>query len=399
MKTSKIIFHIDMNCFYASCEIAQNDELKGKPIVVAHADTLRKSIILSPSYEARAFGIKTTMLVRDALRLCNDLIVVEPDMNLYNQYSKMFFDFLYKITPNIEIASIDEGYLDVTEICEKINAIELANRIQKTLYDKYKLPCSIGIAPNKFLAKMASDMKKPFGITVLRKREIDKYMWPLSISKMFGVGKKTSPRLEELGIKTIGDLANYKDLESLKKVLGPSHAESLIERANGIDNSIVDTQGFNDVLSISNSYTFDIDQNDELYIKNTLRIISNTVSNRLQKKELKAQTIGIQIKYSNFKQINRSKGLEIPVNEEIDVYKIVEDLFEEFYDDKMMIRLVGVFATRLIESKNEIKQYSIFDNLSELEKESEVQRLLNNMQRKFGKDSIARGYYKYESNE
>ena len=212
MKSYQIIFHIDMNCFFASCEIAVDPSLKGQPIVVARLDPLRKGIILSPSYEARKYGIKTTMRVKDALPLCPQLKVVEPNYELYQDMSNKFFGYLSNITDQIEPASIDEGYLNVTKACDNISAIELANKIQKDLLSLYKLPCSIGIAPNKFLAKMASDMKKPLGITVLRKREIDKLMWPLDISEMFGVGKKTAPRLRAIGINTIGDLANYKNI-------------------------------------------------------------------------------------------------------------------------------------------------------------------------------------------
>ena len=157
MQTSRIIFHIDINAFYAACELINDPSLKGKPIVVAHNDVLRKSIILSPSYEARAYGIKTTMLVRDAYNLCDKIIVVEPKMDLYQKHSELFFSFLEKITTQIEAGSIDEAFLDVTEVAKKSDPIRLAQFIQSTLYNKYQLPTSLGIAPNKFLAKMASN--------------------------------------------------------------------------------------------------------------------------------------------------------------------------------------------------------------------------------------------------
>ena len=135
MKTTyKIIFHIDMNCFFASCEIAENDSLKNLPIVIAHNDVFRKSIILTASYEARKYGIYTTMLVRDAIKLCPELTIVEPNYSLYQHYSQLFFNYLYTITNKIEITSIDEGYLDVTEVCENIHAVELANCMKNTNY-------------------------------------------------------------------------------------------------------------------------------------------------------------------------------------------------------------------------------------------------------------------------
>ncbi|MCI6013414.1 MAG: DNA polymerase IV, partial [Coprobacillus sp.] len=192
-KISKIIFHIDMNCFYCSCEIAENEDLSGKPIVVAHKDIIDRGIILSPSYEARKYGIKATMKVSEAKRLCKDIIVIEPRMELYHKYSQDFYNYLLSLAKDIkvEMASCDEAYVDVSQF--GTGAVELASKIQKDIYELYGLPCSIGIAPNKFLAKMASDMKKPMGITILRKRDLPEVMWPLPIEDLMGIGKKTAP--------------------------------------------------------------------------------------------------------------------------------------------------------------------------------------------------------------
>ncbi|MDD3171922.1 MAG: DNA polymerase IV [Bacilli bacterium] len=408
MKTSRIIFHIDMNCFFASCEIAENPDLFGKPVVIAHDDPFQRSIILSPSYEARAFGIKTTMQVREAFKLCKDIIVVEPDMNIYSSYSKQFNDYLLKISPKVKMASIDEAYIDVTDV--KIPALELAKKIQDDLIRDLHLPCSIGIAPNKFLAKMASDMKKPLGITVLRKREIDKYLWPLPIEEMQGIGKKTAPKMRELGIKTIGDLANFKDFDALKNKIGLINATGLVQRANGIDDSSVDYSNNDGVFSVSNSHTFDHNIYEEKILKDTLKVLANTVANRLQKKNIQAYTIGIQIKYANFRQINRSRSLEKATNDEYEIFKIVstilDDNFEEgkstfnIKEDDNCIRLLGVFANRVIESSEQpVTQISIFDNLSELEKKVELKKILDGVKDKFGTTSINQGYYEYRNSD
>lgn len=391
MNISRIIFHIDMNAFFASCEIAENRELMNKPVIIAHNDTLRKSIILTANYEARKYGIKTTMMVKEAIKLCPDVVVIEPNMELYNYYSKLFFDYLQTISPYIEEGSIDEAYLDVSHLLNKVNIEQLARNIQKELYTRYLLPCSIGIGPNKFLAKMASDMKKPLGITILRRREIDKYLWPLPIEKMYGVGKKTAPRLREIGINTIGDLANYQDIEILQNTVGINHSLSLKQRANGFDDSLVNT--INEVSSMSTSHTFDHDINDELLIKKTIKILVNTLSYRLEEKALKAQTIGIQIKYSDYKTINRSRQSDVPTNNAKQIYFICEDLFEEYYDFKTDLRLIGVFANRLTEDYEEIKQYSIFE-IDELNKENEIHKLLNEIQNAYGKETISKGFRK-----
>ncbi len=406
MKTSRIILHIDMNCFFASCEIAENPELLKKPVVIAHDDPFQRSIVLTASYVARSYGIKTTMQVREAFQLCKDIIIIEPDMDLYVSYSEKFYQYLLTITKKVEMASIDEAYVDVSDY--QGNVVALADKIQNDLLKEYRLPCSIGIAPNKFLAKMASDMKKPLGITILRKRELNQYLWPLSLEEMHGVGKKTAPKLQSLGLKTIGDLANPKNLALMKQKLGNIYATSLHQRANGIDDSEVDYSGKVEVGSISNSHTFDRNIYEERILKDTLKILVNTVANRLQKKNLKAYTIGLQLKYANFRQINRSQSLETPTNDESDIYKITEAILDEnfeegLYDinnrrDSNCIRLIGVFANRIVESKEQPhQQITIFDNLTELEKKEELKKIIDGVKTKFGETTINQGYYEYQN--
>lgn len=389
MNISQIIFHIDLNAFFASAEIAKNPALLEKPVVVAHKSALKKSIILTANYEARKFGIKTTMMVRDAMKLCPSLVVVEPKMKLYQEYSNLFFAYLRKITPNIEPGSIDEGFLDVSIVCTKIHPLELAKKIQDDLWNLYKLPCSIGIAPNKFLAKMASDMKKPMGITILRKREIDQYLWPLPVEKMFGVGKKTAPRLNEIGIYTIGDLAKETNLSILKEAIGENMGESLYQHANGQDESKVNPNQ-EEVSSVSTSHTFEHETLDEVLIKSTLKWLSNSVSSRLENKYLKAYTIGIILKQNNMDTIHRSKAVLEATSDSIVIGHIVEGLLEEHYSFKTPLRLVGVFASRVIEEQEEVKQYSIFE-LDDIEKENEIHHLLSELKEMYGKDAISLG--------
>jgi len=397
-----------MNCFFASCEIAENPELLKKPVVIAHDDPFQRSIVLTASYVARSYGIKTTMQVREAFQLCKDIIIIEPDMDLYVSYSEKFYQYLLTITKKVEMASIDEAYVDVSDY--QGNVVALADKIQNDLLKEYRLPCSIGIAPNKFLAKMASDMKKPLGITILRKRELNQYLWPLSLEEMHGVGKKTAPKLQSLGLKTIGDLANPKNLALMKQKLGNIYATSLHQRANGIDDSEVDYSGKVEVGSISNSHTFDRNIYEERILKDTLKILVNTVANRLQKKNLKAYTIGLQLKYANFRQINRSQSLETPTNDESDIYKITEAILDEnfeegLYDinnrrDTNCIRLIGVFANRIVESKEQPhQQITIFDNLTELEKKEELKKIIDGVKTKFGETTINQGYYEYQNSD
>lgn len=380
-----------MNCFFASCEIAQNPALKGKKIAVAPNAKDRRGIILAASYEARPYGVHSAMRVSDALRKCPDLIIVEPSMGIYGEYSRKFFEYVLKITPLVEPASIDEGYLDITDVCKPEEVVDLAKKIQTDLLEQFKLPCSIGIAPNKFLAKMASEMKKPLGITILRKREIAEKLWPMPIKSMFGVGKKTLTTLLTMGIKTIGELANYDNVDLLKEIIGETNALSLYSHANGIGSNEVDINRFNDVSSISNSQTFDHDEYDLSNMKLIIKLLTNTMCHRMEKRSLKAYNFTLQLKYNNFKVTSKSITIMNPTSDSRRIYKMFENLFEEFYDDAFPLRLIGVSAGKLIEANDEIKQLSIFDSLDEEQKDHEIDNLIKSINSDLGGLALKRG--------
>ncbi len=388
-----------MNCFFVSCEVAENEALRGKKVAVAPHTNDRKGIILAASYEARPYGVRSAMRVSDALYKCPDLILVEPTHGLYSEYSRRFFEYFLKITPLVEPASIDEGFLDITDVCKPEDTISLAQKIQKDLLELYKLPCSIGIAPNKFLAKMASDMKKPFGITILRKREVQEKLWPLPIGDMIGVGKKTLETLLTIGIKTIGDLANYKDQNLLKEVIGETNAVSLYMHAHGHGSNEVDVNRFNDVSSISNSQTFEHDEYDINNMKLMIKLLTNSICNRLEKRNLKAYNFSLQLKYNNFKVTNRSITLKNPTSDNRRVYKLFEELFDDFYDISYPLRLIGVGASKVVESSEEIRQMSIFDSLDEESKNQEIDKLIKNLNNEFGNLALKRGIKEENSND
>lgn len=388
-----------MNSFFASCEIAENPSLKGKKIAVGHLGNDRKGIIVAASYEAKPYGIRAAMPVHEAMIKCPDLIIVEPRMSLYAEYSRKFFDYFLSITPLVEPGSIDEAYLDVTDVCAPSMIVDLAKTMQNDILTKFNLPCSIGIAPNKFLAKMASDMKKPLGITVLRKREIDKLLWPLPISSMYGVGTRSLDSFKALNIKTIGDLANYKDMKLLQDVLGKTSSESLYYHANGGGSTEVDVNRFTDVSSISNSQTLDHDEYDPVKMLLMIKILTNTLSNRLSKANLKAHTFTLQIKYNTFKLVSKSKTFTDPINDEKKMYNIMKDLFEDLYDNITAVRLFGVGANKLVESKEEVRQLSLFDDLDEVEKDHNITSLLESINKSIGSIVIKRGVDQTETKD
>ncbi len=390
----RVIFHIDMNSFFASCEIAENPNLKGKKVAVAHMSLDKKGMVLAATYEAKAYGIKTTMLVYEALRLCPDIIFVEPKHDLYQEYSRKFFSYFHKITPLVEPASIDEGYLDVTDICKPNGYIALAEKIQKDLLDLYNLPCSIGIAPNKFLAKMASDIKKPLGITVLRKRDIEKLMWPLPIEDFFGAGKKTCKILREINIKTIGDLANFKDVKMLENLVGENNAKYLLSHANGEGSSLVDPNRHDNVSSISNSHTLDNDEYNPDNVLLLIKVLSNTVSKRMEEESLRGQTFTLQLKYNNFKMVSKSITISKPTNNSYQMIRIYSEIFEELYDADYAVRLVGVSSSKLSKGKEMVVQMSIFDELDKEAMDFEISKIIKNINEEVGTNCIQIGFYK-----
>ncbi|GAC89949.1 hypothetical protein KN10_0385 [Anoxybacillus flavithermus NBRC 109594] len=195
----RIIFHIDCNSFFASCEMARDPSLKEKPVVVAGDPKERRGIVLAANYLAKQLGIYTTMPLWEAKKRCPSLVVRKPNFSLYRAISQQMFERLQCVSPILERASIDEGYLDVTEMAPSVHPLILAENIQRDLLETAQIPVSIGIAPNKFLAKMASEIKKPLGITILRKRDVPNVLWPLAVENMHGVGKKNRQKVECAG--------------------------------------------------------------------------------------------------------------------------------------------------------------------------------------------------------
>src|SRR5690625_254973 len=333
----KVIFHVDMNSFYASVEMVYNPTLKGKPVAIAGNPHERKGIIVTSSYEARAKGVKTTMPLWEAKQLCPELIVLRPNFPRYREMSTKIFKMLAEFTPIIEPVSIDEGYMDVTN--HATHPVDLAQEIQQQLLTRLGIPCSIGIGPNKFLAKTASDMKKPLVITVLRIRDLPEKLWPIPVEKMYGVGDKTAEKLHTLNIYTISDLANA-DVYSLTHLLG-INGERLKNRANGIDTRKVDPESVNEFKSIGNSQTLPKDTTDDREIRTILLQLATRVEERLQRRKLKGQTVQLMIRFSNRKTITRSKKLATYIDDKESIVSIIYELLEEHWNLEP-IRLLGV---------------------------------------------------------
>ncbi|MUK87197.1 DNA polymerase IV [Ornithinibacillus sp. L9] len=378
----RIIFHIDMNCFYASVEAAYNPALKGKPLAIAGNPEERRGIIVTSSYEARAKGVKTTMPLWQARKLCPNLIVMRPNFERYRSASREIFKMMAEITPYVQPVSIDEGYMDVTDVKHLGTPIEIAENLQKQILDNLDLPCSIGIAPNKFLAKMASDMKKPLGITILRKREIATKLWPLPVEEMYGVGEKTAEKLHAIDINTIKDLAS-KDEYQLKQILGVN-GERLKNRANGIDLSPVDPDAVNEFKSIGSSQTLPQDTTNEAEIRGLMLSLADNIERRMKRKQVAGKTVQLMICYHDRKTITRSKKLQSFIEDKKDIVYIAQDLWQEHWNQEP-IRLLGITIQDIHDKQDIAEQLDLFTYEKEASKEK-LYSAIDQLTTKYGKN-------------
>jgi DNA polymerase-4 len=321
------------------------------------------------------------MPMNKAIKLCPHLLVIHPDYHFYVSMSHQFRNYIRSITPDIEMASVDELYADFTDVVKKEkDVIKYFKMIQNTLYDTTGLKCSIGVAPTKFLAKMGSDYQKPMGLTIIRRRDIKKILYPLPIEDMFGVGKKTAPRLKEMGIKTIGDLANSlnNNDEKVLNTLG-KFSEELKDWINGKGSDKIITE-YDDPKSIGNSTTLkeDTDRYDE--IRPVIEMLAMEVSERAKKENRIGNTIQIMVKDTNYKAHNISFTFSNHTNNAKDIFKYAIKLYEENFLD-MLIRAVGVTLQNLIDIKDMKVQMTFFDYEMH-EEESKTKLLINDLNRK-----------------
>lgn len=376
-----------MNSFYASVEQSYDPTLKGKAVAIAGNPKERRGILVTCSYEARAKGVYTTMSVWEAKRKCPDLILLPPNFERYRLASKAMFDLLRSYTHLVEPVSIDEGYMDLTFLDRPVSIIEIAKEIQQRLLQELDLPCSIGIAPNKFLAKTASNFKKPMGITILRKRDIDKMLWPLPVLEMHGVGESTGAKLNSIHLHTIGDIAKA-DEGLLKEALGKNGIR-LKNRANGIDTREVDPESVYDTKSVGNSTTLPSDETDLSELKKVIQILSSKVANRLEAKRLAGPTVSIQIRNSDWKNSSRSQTFRNLLYEKDRIFEAAWSLFEKNWNGDP-IRLLGVTISNVVDRSDFTEQLSIY-NFEDHAKEEPILKLVESLQTKFGKDMITRG--------
>lgn len=367
-KTTKVIFHIDLNAFYASVEMILDPHLKEKVFAVGGGTNyFRSGVLTTASYKARKYGIRSGMTVFEAYQKYPNLIIVPNKRREYQKYSKLFFKTLKTFTTHIYQASIDEAYLDVTDIIDFENPLLLAKAMQEALL-KHQLPASIGIAPTLFLAKMASDLKKPLGITILRKRDLKTVLYPLPVGEVHGIGVKTEERLKTVNINTIADFMNPKNKEAIIKAIGENAYWASKNDLLGKSSDFVDVHKYEIPQSISNENTLSFDLDNRDLLKLELAEIFNKTHQRLKKEELLCRSVFVKLRNNLFETKTKTKSfLKETADYEL-LYHTAEDLFEELFIEEP-IRLIGVGFANII-PLSDLKEERTLFNYQRLDQET-----------------------------
>jgi DNA polymerase-4 len=331
-----------MDAFFSAVEEKRRPELTGKPVVVGgEGDPTKRGVVSTASYEARKFGIHSAMPLKTAYKLCPDAIFLPVDYEEYSRISEEVKAILREFSPIIEDVGIDEAFLDISSIDKPSE--EIGWKIKKRIKDETRLTCSIGIAPNKLLAKMASDMQKPDGLTIIVEDDIKGRIWPLSVRKLWGVGPKTEAYLKEMGIQTVGDLASLS-LDRVIEEFGQSYGSYLYEASRGIDESPLVTHW--EPKSISRETTFQRDVDNWQVIAKTLAELTKEVVVNMKKEGYQGQTVTLKIRFSDFKTYTRAKTLNGHTDSEEEIRKAAFDCLRRL-ELKRKVRLVGVRMSHL----------------------------------------------------
>lgn len=381
----RVIIHLDMNAFYCSVHEAEEPEYyKDKPSAVSGSVEQRKGIIVTCSYAARKRGIKTGMAVKQAVRLCPELLLIKPDFNLYRKYSRGFMSIARQFTPLVEPVSIDECYMDITGSKLLGTPLEIAESLQQRIKSEWQLPCSIGLAPNKLLAKMASDMKKPMGLTVLRLRDVPNLLWDKPCGMLFGIGGKTADKLAKMNIHTIGQLANTDETLLIKQfgVMGAWMKSA----AHGIDHSVVNPNR-EQSKSIGHTTTLPSDLTEQNDVFRVLLNLSDQTARRLRRQKLVASTVQITIRRPDMSTITRSHTLNAPTQTTEQINQEARKLFLRHWKLGEPIRLLGVTLQNLSPADGTAVQLDLFSYEEQPRKEA-LTKAMDALRDRFGEDAV-----------
>jgi len=390
----RTILHIDLDAFYCAVEETHHPQLRGKPFAVGGKPEER-GVVASCSYAARRMGVRSAMPMGKALRLSPGLIIVPMRHGLYSDVSRQVMERLRDLTPYVEQISIDEAFLDISDVPEQPEII--AQKLQARIRDELQLPCSIGIASNKMVSKIATevgkslalrqikaqgDVKPPNALTVVPYGEEATFLAPLPADMLWGVGPKTSARLTELGIYTIGDLAKWPEHE-LSRMFG-ENGRDLAKHSKGIDDRPVVTE--HETKSISQEITYSRDVRDDAILEKTLREMSAELGKQLRKNNLAGKTIKLKLRWPDFTTLTRQTTLINPTDQEDEIERVALELLKAIRKPYQAVRLIGVGVTGLGQP---IRQLGLWD--ADSEKERKLQEVVDELQEKYGRNIIHRG--------
>lgn len=378
-----MVIHVDMDAFYASVEMREQPNLRTQPVVVG--GTSGRGVVAAANYTAREYGIHSAMPISRALRLCNRLVVVAPNFALYTKISAQIHAIFHRYTPLVESLSLDEAFLDVQQSIKLFGSeTRIARAIQQQIKDELNLVASVGVAPNKFVAKIASDIDKPQGFRVVEAHAIQGFLDPLPVARVWGVGKVTQRKLQRLGIATIGQL-RCMSMTKLRQHFA-NQGEHLHRLAHGIDarKVICDRQA----KSISNETTFALDMHELDSVREILLRLSEQVARRLRAQGLYGKTISIKIRDTDFNTTTRAHTLAEPTHATQLIWRVVQGLFAQHVSDQTKpLRLVGVGVSNLLEQP--AQQQTLF--AMEADRQEQLDTLTDAVTQRFGVKALRRG--------
>jgi DNA polymerase-4 len=374
-RTGEPILHVDLDAFYASVEVLKDPSLAGRPVVVGGAGS--RGVVMSASYEARAFGIRNAMPAVRARRLCPDAVFLPPDFGSYKAHSNRFREVLLAVTPLVEPISLDEAFLDVSGALLLFgDPPAIARKVRREVLAEVGVRCSVGVGPNKLVAKLASKQAKPDGLVVVRRDEVPAFLEPLPVRALWGIGEKTAETLARVGAKTVGDLSRTSPA-ILGRLIGEQHARDLHELSLGRDDRPV--VAYEPPKSVSHEETFGVDLDAEEDLLREALALSHRVAARLREDGYRARTITLKVRLANFTTLTRSRTLSASTDVAADLYEVAVELYRGLPGARRRVRLLGIAATGLVPAGQE--QLALLRG----ERWGDVERAMDRIERRFGR--------------
>ena len=376
------ILHVDMDAFYASVEVRKDPSLAGRPVLVGGMGG--RGVVASASYEARTFGVRSAMPMAKALRLCPQAAILPPDFDMYQQVSADLRDIFLSVTPLVEPLALDEAFLDISGSVRLFGPPEaIGALLRRRVREELGLPCSVGVAPNKFLAKLCSGKAKPDGLLHLRRAEVDAFLAPLPVRDLWGVGEQTAAKLDRYAIRTVADVRATAE-QTLIRLLGPASARQIGSLAVGRDERTVVPHEAAKGMSAEETFEHDVDDLDLL--RRELLRLAEKVARRLRKGKVAGRTVTLKLRYANFETVTRSRTLLAPVADATELHREAVALFDALRLERVRVRLIGVGMTNLVpDSASRQLSLTTDDRWSRLERAADVAR------DRFGGEAVTRG--------